>query len=179
MFARYRQNELFLMSYWQSATRLCRYSPSQQLAVGLKRAVVHHERRNQSSQALLLRQGRPYRTISVIVLEFLSPLKSGFPMALHLQSTVELVLQYLSHGVLHHHFNNESRYEDLPCDGCFKLVPLQIGDEEPWKKQILTRKRILIQLQKLLQMKHPEFFKSVELHLTLMLGPRPRIWGLF
>ena len=50
-----------------------------------------------------------HKTVSVIGLEFLSSLESGFPRALHLQSTVKLVLQYLSHGVLHHHFDNEGQ----------------------------------------------------------------------
>ncbi len=49
-------------------------------------------------------------TVSVIGLEFFFSLEFGFPGALHLQSTVELVLQYLSHGVFHHHSDNESRY---------------------------------------------------------------------
>ncbi len=49
-------------------------------------------------------------TVSIIGLEFISSLESGFPGALHLQSTGELVMQYLSHGVLHHYIDNESRY---------------------------------------------------------------------
>ena len=53
---------------------------------------------------------KTYWAVSVIELEFFSSLESSFPGALHLQSTVELVLQYLSHGVLHHHFDNESSY---------------------------------------------------------------------
>ncbi len=50
------------------------------------------------------------KTVSVIGLEFFSLLESGFPGALHLQSTVKLVLQYLSHRFVHHHFENESRF---------------------------------------------------------------------
>ena len=87
-----------------------------------------------------------HKTVSAFGLEFFSSLESGFSGALHLQFTVELVLQYLSDGVLHHHFDNEGRYiktntylpytmtrhfkyiymsllhgyEDLPCDGCCK-----------------------------------------------------------
>ena len=40
----------------------------------------------------------PCLTLSVIGLEFFSSLESGFPGALHLQSTVELVLQHPSYG---------------------------------------------------------------------------------
>ncbi len=43
-----------------------------------------------------------FETVSGIGLEFFPSLESRFPGALQLQSTVELVLQYLSHGVLHH-----------------------------------------------------------------------------
>ncbi len=39
-----------------------------------------------------------HKTVSGIGLEFFSSLESGFPGALHLQSTVELVLQPPSHG---------------------------------------------------------------------------------
>ena len=45
-------------------------------------------------------------------LAFRSPLvalKFGFDLVLHLQSTVYLVVQYISHGDLHHHFGNENR----------------------------------------------------------------------
>ena len=37
------------------------------------------------------------KTVSAFELELYSSLESGFPGALHLQSTVGLVLQYLSH----------------------------------------------------------------------------------
>ncbi len=47
---------------------------------------------------------------SEVVLELLESLQFGFPRALHLKSTVWLVLHYLSHGILHPHFHNESRY---------------------------------------------------------------------
>ena len=49
------------------------------------------------------------QTVSVIGLEFFSSLEFGFPGALHLQSTMELVLQYLSHGAFYHHFANDWR----------------------------------------------------------------------
>ncbi len=44
-----------------------------------------------------LKSPRKLETVSVIGLEFFSPLEFGFPGALHLQSTVELVLQHPSH----------------------------------------------------------------------------------
>ncbi len=42
---------------------------------------------------LTIIQRKSYTTVSVVGLELLSSLEFGFPGALHLQSTVELVLQ--------------------------------------------------------------------------------------
>ncbi len=79
-------------------------------------------------------------TVSEVELELSNSLKSGFVLnrAFNLQFTVELFVQYFTHhmGALH------SQVTDIE-----KPVTLWIGHGEP--NQILMRRKILIQFQKL------------------------------
>ncbi len=90
-------------------------------------------------------------TVSAFGLEFFSPLESGFPWALHLQSTVELVLQVMgiaakcdrlslkprkvlaiyanikSHSQFKKMFNSTPSHLSTPLHGKLKLLILSTG----------------------------------------------------